>query len=295
MNNDAQPTTCFFVSPIGGPTSAARRRTNDVLSRVLIPALEGVVVDTVVRSDMVPSPGFVTTTIIGQILDSTLVVADITGLNANVFYELAIAHAAQKPVVVIRDPEIEPPFDIAALRAIDCSLDRGTISRSRNEVREVALRLVGNPSLVESPVTVALFTLGWTPLANDQVKFQSTLLGRIDTLESRLADEVTLAVYGDEREGETEPQLQSTFFAEYLHERIASGAYDTCPAEWLIDEHAQSSGTALFKARSRLNELLYPDGRRGREILALRRRIAELEAEISSWPGGSFYSPSPSE
>src|SRR5690554_6972252 len=123
MGNEAKG-TCFFITPIGGADSPQRDRSDTVLDHILRPALVPQLVAEVNRIDHDPESRFIASQIIEQIIEADLLVADITGLNANVFYELGIAHAARKPLITIRAPTADPPpFDIAALRAIDCPLD----------------------------------------------------------------------------------------------------------------------------------------------------------------------------
>ena len=49
---------------------------------------------------------------------SRFALADITGLNANVFYELGLAHALKKPVVLVSSNEEDVPFDLHHIRVI---------------------------------------------------------------------------------------------------------------------------------------------------------------------------------
>ena len=51
-----------------------------------------------------------------------VVIADLTGLNANVFYELGLAHAMNKKVIIITQDIGELPFDIKSYRANEYSL-----------------------------------------------------------------------------------------------------------------------------------------------------------------------------
>ena len=44
--------------------------------------------------------------------------ADLTGKNPNVFYELGLAHAARKPVLLVTQSMDDVPFDLRALRVI---------------------------------------------------------------------------------------------------------------------------------------------------------------------------------
>lgn len=50
-----------------------------------------------------------------------VLLADLTGKNPNVFYELGLAHAARKPVVLITETLADVPFDLRAIRVIEYS------------------------------------------------------------------------------------------------------------------------------------------------------------------------------
>jgi hypothetical protein len=52
-----------------------------------------------VRADELFTTGSVVEQIWDQIVKAKLLLADLTGKNANVFYELGLSHAARKPVV----------------------------------------------------------------------------------------------------------------------------------------------------------------------------------------------------
>jgi len=57
-----------------------------------------------------------------------LVIADCTGRNPNVFYEIGLAHAVGKPVILITQKSEDVPFDVRHLRYIEYQLTpRGMI------------------------------------------------------------------------------------------------------------------------------------------------------------------------
>jgi nucleoside 2-deoxyribosyltransferase len=62
-------------------------------------------------------------TIIEGIQTADLIVADLTGRNANVFYELGIAHSLGKNVVLIAQSAADIPFDIGAYRTLIYSVE----------------------------------------------------------------------------------------------------------------------------------------------------------------------------
>ena len=47
-----------------------------------------------------------------------VLVAELTSRNPNVFYELGLAHALQKPVVLVSSNEPDVPFDLKHIRVI---------------------------------------------------------------------------------------------------------------------------------------------------------------------------------
>ena len=51
-----------------------------------------------------------------HIYKSKIIIADVTGRNPNVFYEIGIAHTVGKPVIIISQDKADIPFDIAQIR-----------------------------------------------------------------------------------------------------------------------------------------------------------------------------------
>ena len=59
--------------------------------------------------------------IIQMIYDADVIIADLSGLNANVFYELGVAHTLNKKVINITQDISKLPFDIKSYRATEYS------------------------------------------------------------------------------------------------------------------------------------------------------------------------------
>lgn len=72
----------------------------------------------VVRGDEEYAAGDILSHIIKQLVEARLVIANVSTRNANVFYEMGIAHALGKDVVMISNTKSEIPFDIASRRII---------------------------------------------------------------------------------------------------------------------------------------------------------------------------------
>ena len=71
-----------------------------------------------VRADELFTTGSVVEQIWEQIEKSKLLLADPSGKNPNVFYELGLSHAARKPVVFTAAEVEDVPFDLRHLRVI---------------------------------------------------------------------------------------------------------------------------------------------------------------------------------
>ena len=71
-----------------------------------------------VRADELFTTGSVVEQVWEQISKSKILLADLTDRNANVFYELGLAHAAKKPVIFTVAKIDDVPFDLRHLRVI---------------------------------------------------------------------------------------------------------------------------------------------------------------------------------
>ncbi len=60
--------------------------------------------------------GIIRRDITRMIWEAEIIVAELTGTNANVMYELGLAHAAKKPVVIVVQDEKDIPFDVQQMR-----------------------------------------------------------------------------------------------------------------------------------------------------------------------------------
>ncbi len=69
-----------------------------------------------VRADDLFSPSNIVEDIWIHICKSKAIVADVTGRNSNVFYEIGIAHTVGKPVIIITQTKDDIPFDIVHTR-----------------------------------------------------------------------------------------------------------------------------------------------------------------------------------
>ncbi|MFX0098068.1 MAG: hypothetical protein ACFFCS_00695 [Candidatus Hodarchaeota archaeon] len=71
------------------------------------------------RADDIYTPSHIMADIWMQINKAEIVIAELTGRNPNVFYELGIAHSLRKYTILITQDLEDVPFDLTSLRIID--------------------------------------------------------------------------------------------------------------------------------------------------------------------------------
>jgi hypothetical protein len=126
--------SCFFIAPIGAEGSAERNRSDWILKFLVRPALGSNY--EVVRSDQISQPGSISYQIIQQIAKCDLAVADLTGLNPNVVYELSIRHTLNRPAVQMMDVNEKLPFDLYGERTIFFKHDDvASLERAKSDLR----------------------------------------------------------------------------------------------------------------------------------------------------------------
>ncbi len=103
--------SCFvmmpFASPIGG-----------YYETVYKPAIEKAGLKPVRADNEIFGTGKIIDQVWSGINTAKVLVAELTSRNPNVFYELGLAHALQKPVVLISSNENDVPFDLQHIRVI---------------------------------------------------------------------------------------------------------------------------------------------------------------------------------
>lgn len=91
--------------------------------------------------------------IVEGIHQADVIIADLTGLNANVFYELGLAHAMNKKVIIITQDLGELPFDIKSYRANEYSLQFNKLPKLIEELKKLLFGAIDNSVKYGNPVS----------------------------------------------------------------------------------------------------------------------------------------------
>lgn len=104
------------------------------------------------RADDIKSQSNILEDIVKGITESDLIVADLTDSNANVYYELGVAHALQKKVVLITQEIDEIPFDLKSYRVIGYTTHFNRMNEAKNELRDLAQEALNGTIPFGNPV-----------------------------------------------------------------------------------------------------------------------------------------------
>ncbi len=207
----------FFISPIGTEGSDVRVRSDDILGLIgEVVAEHGI---SVVRADQIDEPGMVTTQIIREILQAPMVLADLTAANANVYYELGIAHSFERPVITMIDKARDLTFDTAHDRAIiigdsgRLTMGEGRLLKSR--LTQFANSVASNSYVPGNVVSQAAGRVALLPQSDEDPVH--VLLGKIlDSVEG-LGEALESKASASEPSG-TDAELLRAFVADMLSE-----------------------------------------------------------------------------
>lgn len=103
--------TCFVMQPFASPLG-------DYYEKIYKPAIEKAGLKSVRADADIFGTGKIIDQVWRGITQAKILVAELTSRNPNVFYELGLAHALEKPVVLVSSTEDDVPFDLQHIRVI---------------------------------------------------------------------------------------------------------------------------------------------------------------------------------
>ncbi len=103
--------TCFVMQPFAAPLG-------DYYEKIYKPAIEKAGLRPVRADAEIFATGKIMDQVWNGINAAKVLVAELTTRNPNVFYELGLAHAMKKPVVLVSAREEDVPFDLQHIRVI---------------------------------------------------------------------------------------------------------------------------------------------------------------------------------
>lgn len=123
----------------------------DVYKFLILEALETAGYD-VKRADDIKSQNNIISDIVEGIVHSDLIVADLTGSNPNVYYELGLAHGLNKRVILTTQEIDDIPFDLRSYRVIGYDTHFSKMNKAKEELIAFAQEAYENNLSFGNPI-----------------------------------------------------------------------------------------------------------------------------------------------
>jgi hypothetical protein len=94
------------------------------------------------RGDDLFSTGSIIQDVREAINEADVIVADCTGRNANVFYEIGIAHTLRKDTILISQTMDDVPFDVKHMHVIGYSYTPRGMSEFEDKLKKIVLAVL---------------------------------------------------------------------------------------------------------------------------------------------------------
>ena len=153
---------------------------NTVYTGLIRASLEGIGYE-VSRADNIESQRNIIRDILEKIDTSDLIIADLTSLNPNVFYELGLAHALRKPVILLTQDIEEVPFDLRSYRLVEYSTHFAEIQDAIDKLKSYGEGFLNGTVPFGNPVTDFLGSTHSIAGSSVRQRLETTISQRSDT------------------------------------------------------------------------------------------------------------------
>lgn len=109
------------------------------------------------RADKENRPGEIIDHILEHLISADIVIADLSGKNPNVFYELGVRHAIKKNTILIADNIDDIPFDLRGQRAIPYQFDPIKLVEFKKSLIETVSNVISSDIQIDNPVRQFLY------------------------------------------------------------------------------------------------------------------------------------------
>lgn len=177
---------CFIITPIGTTNSETFQKTTGLIKAIIDPVLNKLGFKAN-PAHYIFDPGSIPKQILRRIVNDRLVIANLTGLNPNVMYELAVRHAVKLPVVTMAEEGTKLPFDVSDQRTIFYNDSFAGVEEAKTNLEraiELVLKEDYNP---ENPIYDAIEANSILKNITPESK-EEYLVKRLDNIESALRD-----------------------------------------------------------------------------------------------------------
>jgi nucleoside 2-deoxyribosyltransferase len=146
--------SCVYISSLSRSDSPPNDGAEVVFETLVVPVMRSFTDFELIHYQFEPEPGSINRAFLGHVMSADLVIADLTELTSNGFYELGMRHASQLPTILMAQDDHPIPFDhkdfrfvIYQYKATDDETEQRTRENLVEAIREVLQTVPTAPGL----------------------------------------------------------------------------------------------------------------------------------------------------
>jgi hypothetical protein len=145
---------CFVVGPMGEQDNLEQMHADWLVSEIIEPVIRELPGFVVKRADHHRRASPIDTQVMHYLLNSDLVIADLSSMNAYVFYDIAIRHISRKPIIHMHREGERLPFDPNLCESIGFSrLKPSDLRTARSHLRQLVDAVLDEGYEVVNPIS----------------------------------------------------------------------------------------------------------------------------------------------
>lgn len=143
----------FVITPIGKKGTETYKKYDAIFTTMIKPAIDSVDPSfRIIRADHIAKPGSFIKDILKHLQSSFIVIANLTDLNPNVFYELGVRHTLSKRTIMITEDLKSLPSDLKEYRAIEYKPDITAVEEFNLNLSKCVQEILKDPDHPDNPV-----------------------------------------------------------------------------------------------------------------------------------------------
>jgi hypothetical protein len=146
-----QKKKCFVIMPVSKTKSCTAREWTMIFKEMIKPAVAGSKLGfTCERSK--PRTGNLIRDILNELNRADVVIADLTDMNPNVFYELGVRHTLRNRTILIAQDMKYVPSDLRSYWVITYKKGLSGLQDFKNGIKDTLKEMMNNPEKPDNPV-----------------------------------------------------------------------------------------------------------------------------------------------
>jgi hypothetical protein len=204
------PRACFVIMPFSTTTSCTEEEWTLIFEALFKPAVEGAGLDYECRRS-VATRGNIVASILQELKENYVVIADLSDQNANVFYELGVRHSLKDRTILLAQKEEDIPFDLRAYayHIYDWLSEDGKEEFAKR-ITELLSEIDSNPDRPDNPVSDFLGRATESNLVQTPTTVQPEEIAHAQSLAGHSAEGLDAADFARRLARENTPQAANT-------------------------------------------------------------------------------------